>query len=107
MLVVLKFELLGELTMSRERFAELIRWPAIIWFIGLVNPTMMIPQLYSLWTTGLTAGLAMGTIILIAVLQGAFSAHGFFIRDRLVMWSNGLACIMSVITVLSVLYFRV
>ena len=92
--------------MTREEFAKRIRWARIIWIAGIINPCIMLPQLYYLWSTGLTAGISLGTIGIIIFLQGAFSIHGFFIRDRVVMWSNGLACLMSIITAVSIYYLR-
>src|SRR3989344_7317534 len=91
---------------GRENIAKLIHWKRIMWLVGIMNPCMMLPQLYQLWTTGVSWGISLTTLWILVFLQGAFSAHGFFIRDRPVLWSNGVACFMRTLTCLSVLYFR-
>ncbi|MEK7600951.1 MAG: hypothetical protein AAB480_00255 [Patescibacteria group bacterium] len=67
---------------------------------------MTAPQLWSVWRTGETAGLSMGFLSILLFVQGGFSLHGFFTRDRFIMGSNGLAAAMTLITMLSTLYFR-
>lgn len=100
------FQLTGGALMNREEFAKRIYWARIIWIAGIINPSMMLPQLYQLWSTGIAQGISLGTLGIIIFIQGAFSVHGFFIRDRLVMISNGLACIMSALTAIVVFFLR-
>jgi uncharacterized protein with PQ loop repeat len=92
--------------MTREEFAIRINWSRAIWIAGVTNPGLMLPQLYELWETGETAGISLGTLGILVFLQGAFSTHGFFTRDQMIMISNGLACAMSIITALAVTYLR-
>ena len=91
--------------MEREQIAKAIRWPLIMTVVGMLNPFIMAPQLYKLWTTHETAGISLGMLGSILFIQAGFALHGFFIRDRTVMWSNIAAGSMSVATIASVLYF--
>lgn len=92
--------------MDRETIARRIYWSRMVWVAGVLNPCMMLPQLYALYSTGLTSGISLPTLGILIFLQGVFSVHGFFIRDRLVTISNGLACLMTVLTTIMVLYLR-
>lgn len=92
--------------MTREEVAKKIRWKAIIWIVSIVNPVMILPQLIQLWQTHETAGLSIGFLVILVLIQYGFSVHGFFTRDRFIMGSNGLAGTMSLLTLLSTLYFR-
>ena len=92
--------------MTREEVAMKIRWSMIIWTISIVNPLMTVPQLLAVWTTRETAGISIGFLTILLLVQSGFSSHGFFTRDRFVMASNGVAAMMTLATMLSVLYFR-
>ena len=92
--------------MKREEFAQKIYWKKIIWAVSIVNPLMILPQLLQLWQTHQTAGLSVGFLVILVLIQYGFSLHGFFTRDRFIMGSNGLAGTMSLLTLLSTLYFR-
>ena len=92
--------------MTREEFATRIRWSLITSVIGAVNPFFMIPQLMGIWTTGRTEGISLITLVILVVLQWGFSLHGFFLRDKPLMFSNGAAGLVTVVTTFSVLYFR-
>lgn len=92
--------------MDREAFAVLVHWPWIMVVVGVINPCFMVPQLIKIWKTSETKGISMITLILLVLLQAAFSIHGFFIRDAVVMWSNGAAACVSLAVVLSTVYFR-
>lgn len=92
--------------MNREAVAQKIRWPVIIWIVSIINPFMTAPQLIELWRTGQTAGLSLGFLGILLFVQGGFSLHGFFKRDKFIMGSNGLAAAMTLLTILSALYFR-
>lgn len=93
--------------MTRETFAASIRWTWIIWLISVINPTMTAPQLWRLWASGETAGLSLGFLGILIFVQAGFSMHGFFTRDRFIMWSNGLAATMTLLTILSAVYFGI
>ncbi len=83
-----------------------IGWTRIIWLISIVNPLMIVPQLLQIWQTGQTAGLSLVFFSIMFFVQGGFSLHGFFTRDRFIMGSNGLAATMTLLTILSTIYFR-
>jgi len=68
--------------MDREKISQSIRWPFIIWLVGIVNPFFMIPQLWKIWTTGQIAGISLTTLLILICVQGGFAVHGFFLRDR-------------------------
>ena len=88
--------------MTREKIAGRIHWPRIIWFVGIVNPFIMVPQLYKMWTTMETASLSLGMLGIILFVQFGFALHGFFIRDKFVMLSNVAAATMSAATLFSI-----
>ena len=90
----------------REDVAKKIHWVKIIFLISIINPFMTLPQLWQIWATRETAGLSLAFLSILFFIQGGFSLHGFFIRDRFIMWSNGLAATMTLLTILSALYFR-
>ena len=92
--------------MDREKFAKKIRWTQIIWIVSVINPLMTFPQLLQIWQTHQTAGLSLVFLSILFFVQGGFSLHGFFTRDRFIMGSNGLAAAMTMLTILSTLYFR-
>ncbi len=91
--------------MTREEVASKIYWARIIWLVSIINPLMTLPQIIQLWSTREAAGLSFGFLAILFLVQGGFSLHGFFIRDRFIMWSNGLAATMTVVTIASALYF--
>lgn len=92
--------------MIREEFAKKIHWTKIIWIVSIVNPIMTLPQLIQVWQTHQTAGISIVFLAILLFVQGGFSAHGYFTRDRFIMISNGIAAVMTVLTVASVLYFK-
>ncbi|HWB39148.1 MAG TPA: hypothetical protein VG604_02790 [Candidatus Saccharimonadales bacterium] len=92
--------------MSREDWAKKIHWTKIIWAVSIVNPLMTLPQLIQLWQTHQTAGLSFAFLGILFFVQAGFSVHGFFMRDRFILSSNGLAATMTLVTVLSALYLR-
>lgn len=90
--------------MTREETAKKIHWPKIIWIVSIINPLMTLPQLVQLWVTQETAGLSFGFLFILLFVQCGFSTHGFFMRDRFIMISNGIAAGMTLLTILSALY---
>lgn len=90
--------------MTREEAAKKIHWPKIIWVVSIINPLMTLPQLVQLWITQEAAGLSFGFLFILLFVQGGFSTHGFFMRDRFIMISNGIAAGMTLLTILSALY---
>ncbi len=92
--------------MTRERFAEIIRWHKIVWVAGIVNPFMILPQLWQIWETRQVADISLSFLFTLVALQAAFSVHGFFIRDKMVNRSNGLAAGTTAIVIASVLYLN-
>ena len=92
--------------MKREEFAKKIYWTKIIWVVSIINPLMILPQLLQIWQTHQTAGLSVGFLVILVLIQYGFATHGFFTRDRFIMVSNGIAGSMSFLTLLSTLYFR-
>ncbi len=92
--------------MTREEFAHTIRWPSIFKVVGVVNPLLMIPQIIVLLQTQKTDGISLETYSIIIFLQFGFALHGFFHRDKILMWSNVFAGSMTVFATILVLVFR-
>jgi len=92
--------------MTREQIAKKIYWTKIIWAVSIVNPLMTLPQFLQIWQTHQTAGLSLIFLLILLFVQVGFSSHGFFTKDRFIMISNGLAAVLTFLTILSALYFR-
>ncbi len=92
--------------MTREQIAEKICWERIIWIVGIVNPFFMVPQLLKIWETNVTEGISVFTLVILFFIQTGFSAHGFFLRSSPLMLSNFAAAVVTFITVISTIYFR-
>lgn len=92
--------------MTREEFSQKIQWQKVIWVVSIINPLMTVPQLWKIWQTHQTVGLSLVFLGILFFIQAGFSFHGFFTRDRFIMGSNGLAAAMTLLTILSALYFR-
>ena len=92
--------------MTREQVAKKIHWTKIIWAVSIVNPLMTLPQFLQIWQTHQTAGLSLVFLLILLFVQSGFSLHGLFTKDRFIMGSNGLAASMTLLTILSTLYFR-
>ena len=93
-------------SMTREEIAKRIRWPFIIWAIGIINPFFMVPQLCLIWRSGHTEGVSILSLAIILVIQTGFALHGFFMRDKPLMLSNAAAAVVSLATTISVLVLR-
>ena len=92
--------------MTREEFAIRIYWPWIIWFFGIINIVAVLPKLVQLWLTKKPDGLSLTMFTLIFLIQAAYSLQGFFRRDAMLMWTVGLAGILSLATIFSALFMR-
>lgn len=92
--------------MTREQVAQRIRWHSLVWGAGLLNPFMILPQLWQIWKTGDVAAISLPFIFVLLFLQATFSLHGFFTRDKMIMWSNGGAAASTLLVILSVIYFK-
>lgn len=92
--------------MTREEVASRIGWYRVVWWVGLLNPFMILPQFYKVWSTGQTTDISMGFLLILVFLQAMFSLHGFFIQDSMVRVSNGLAALSTLAVIVSVLYLR-
>lgn len=92
--------------MTREIIRQTIHWDTIVWVAGLLNPLMTVPQFVKIVRTKSTEGISLGFLGILTALQATFSLHGFFIRDTLIMGSNALAAAATLVTLLTVVYFR-
>lgn len=92
--------------MTREKFAEMIRWPSIIWLAGFVNIGAMLPQLWNIIQTRNVEGLALEMFWLYLGIQVAFSLEGYFKRNRMLMVCLGLSAVVSAMIISLVLYIR-
>jgi uncharacterized protein with PQ loop repeat len=92
--------------MTREELAQKIYWRKAIWLVGIINPMFMLPQLLQLWTTRVTDGLSVITLILLFLVQAGFSTHGFFLRDKPLLISNGIAATVTFLVLVSTIIFR-
>lgn len=92
--------------MTREELAEKCRWHTFVWGAGMLNPLMILPQLYKIWTTGEVMSISLPFLLVLVFLQLTFSIHGFFTRDKMIMWSNGGAAFTTALVIISVFYFR-
>ena len=91
--------------MTREKVAEKLRWKLWTKVAGLLNAFLMAPQLAKIMSTGHSAGVSFGMLWLVAGIQVFFSTHGYFIRDRLVFLSNGIAAVVTVMTIIAAHFY--
>ena len=92
--------------MTREELAQKIRWPSIIWFIGMVNVVAMVPQLYQIWAERRTAGLSLFMFGTILFIQLGLAVNGYFRRDTALIVTMLVSAVISVAIIGSVLYLR-
>jgi len=92
--------------LTREEFAEKIRWDVIIWTAGLVNVGAMLPQLYQIFKTRNVEGVSLEMFVIYFFLQVAFSLQGFFRRDKMLMVCLGLSAVVSAVIIGLVVYLR-
>ena len=71
--------------MNREEVENIIRWPFIIWSMGIVNVCAMLPQLLRLVQTQETEGLAIQMFVIYAAVQAAFALEGYFKRSTVLL----------------------
>lgn len=88
--------------MSRDDIRKVVRWDKIVTIISIINPLVAIPQIVKLWQTGDAAGVSTLFLSLVFLVQAGFSLHGYFLRDRFLFISNGLAALMTVAAIVSV-----
>ena len=91
---------------SRDDVAKSIHWSKIIWFVGLLSPTFMLPQAYKIWDTKNVSGISLNSLWLLLFIQIGFTAHGYFQRDRLLQVSSSLGAMVNIFVIISVSYLR-
>lgn len=91
--------------MTREQFAKKIRWPVVMFWLGLLNPAALIPQAYSIVTTHVVAGISVPMFVLFMIIQLTFFMNGFFQRDKAVMVSMGASVLITTGIVFLTLYY--
>ncbi len=92
--------------MTREEFAKSIRWPYIIWSMGIINVCAMLPQLVKLIQTQVTEGLAIQMFIIYAAVQAAFAVEGYFKRSTVLLICMTLSAIISVTLIALIISYR-
>ena len=95
-----------ELTKSREEIAAMLRWDTVMWVVGMVNVTAMLPQLFNIWATRETAGLSLEMFGIYLGIQIVFAGEGFFKRSRALMVTMILSALVTTTLILSVLWIR-
>ena len=95
-----------EAVMSRDDVAKRIHWNKIIWFVGLLSPTFMLPQAYKIWDTKNVSGISLNSLWLLLFIQIGFTLHGYFQRDRLLQVSSSLGAMVNIFVIVSVSYLR-
>ncbi len=92
--------------MQREQLADAIGWTYIIWSFGMLNVAAMLPQVVQIFRTRKVDGLSLGMFFLYLAIQVAFSLHGFFFRDDMLMVSRGLSACVTLSVILLIIKFR-
>ena len=92
--------------MNRQEFAKRIKWEFIIWVVGIINVTAMLPQLIRLIATRETAGLSLGMFIIYFMVQVGFSIEGFFKRNAMLMWCLGLSAVINASIIIMLICLR-
>jgi len=92
--------------MTREKFAEKIRWEWIIWIMGFVNVGAMLPQIIKTIQTQKVDNLSLETFILYFFIQVALSLEGYFKRSNMLMICLGLSAVVSATMIALIWYLR-
>jgi len=92
--------------MSREQVADAIGWSYIIWTFGMLNVAAMLPQIIQIIRTREVEGLSLGMFFLYLAIQVAFSLHGLFMHDDMLMVSRGLSALVTASVIVLVIRFR-
>lgn len=92
--------------MNREEVARRFRWSWIFGILGVANPAVGIPQLWSLATTGKHEGLSLITFVMMFVIVVAFAIDGFFGRRKVAMWSMGASALVNGANLALIVYLR-
>jgi uncharacterized protein with PQ loop repeat len=95
-----------EIAMTREEYAQKIGWPKIMFWAGLLNPLALVPQLYSIASTGNVSGVSLPMLGLFLIIQISFTLNGFFQRDKAVMISMGASVPLTTSIIVLVLLYR-
>ncbi|MCX6715113.1 MAG: hypothetical protein NTX72_04840 [Candidatus Uhrbacteria bacterium] len=92
--------------MTREDVAKKIHWRYVIGFMGMTNVVAILPQLIKVLETHQTKDLSLVMFSTILAIQIAFSADGFFTRNRTLFLSNACAACCNASLISLVMYFR-
>ena len=92
--------------MTREEFAKRIGWTRIIWTVGIINVTAMLPQLWQVLVTRETAGLSLAMVGVYGGIQVMFSVEGYFTRNVMLFVCMALSALVSTTLIGIVLYLR-
>lgn len=92
--------------MNREEFAKKIKWPIVMFWLGLLNPVAFIPQIWSIATTHKVEGISIQMLVLFVIIQAAFFMNGFFQRDCSVMLSMGSSAVLTIVAIVLTFYYR-
>jgi len=78
----------------------------LIYFVAILGPFSAAPQIYEIWVTDKSAaGVSFMTWTLFLVMSIIWFTYGAVRRDRPIMISNGLWCIMELIIMLGAARF--
>jgi len=92
--------------MTREEFSQKIGWPTIIWILGLINVGTMLPQLWQIIATHKTEGISLTFFSLACFMQSAYGLHGYFTKDKMLMWTMFLSAGVTATIIGTVWYLR-
>jgi uncharacterized protein with PQ loop repeat len=81
-------------------------WRILITVVAVANPFMIFPQLKKMVSEKSSKAVSLNFLGTLALIQAVWAVHGYRIRDNTVMWSNGLAALSSIATLITALYFR-
>ncbi len=91
--------------MSRAEFVTNY-WPYIIGVVAVLNPCFMIPQFWKIISSKSAEDVSLLMLSLLILIQFAFSLHGYFIGDSLILFSNIAAGSVTVATAIATLRYQ-
>jgi uncharacterized protein with PQ loop repeat len=92
--------------MTREQFAQKIRWQFIVWLAGFVNVIAMLPQLVRLLTERKTDGISLQMFYIYLAIQVAFCFDGYFKRNKVFFVCMGLSALLTTTNIVTVIVLR-
>ena len=76
-----------------------------MYFIGIIGPVALLPQIHEIYTTKNTAGISIMTWLLITLFNMLWMVYGAIHKDKQLFFANVLVVIFDLILVIGILVY--